>query len=130
MFEILRFITRDLSKDEYTDAYRNMRYYEDFNLIQIFYKGTIIFESFIGFGLHDRGVLYLGSNNRSSYHNIKHNEYPDDIENHDDTELLYLIRNATDENIKTILRLQDHEYRHILDAIQDYKSNLISNNIL
>ena len=125
MFEILRFITKDLSKDPYTDSYRNVKYYEDFNHIQIFYKGTIIFESFIG-DSNKQKTLFLGSIHRSSYHKIRHNEYPSDIINYDDTELLYLTRNATDENIKTILRIQDYEYRHILDTIQGYRINLSS----
>ena len=133
MFEILRFITRDLSRDTLKNPVRNIFYDKNYNQIKIFYKKKgLIFESLVDDidKLREKSQVYV----RGQYDPYRsltlNNIIYSDITSYDDTELLYLIRNASDENIKIITNLQDHEYEYILNTIQKYKDNIIPDILL
>ena len=124
MFEILRFITRDFQRDTLKVSIRDIFYREKYDQIRFYHKGTkLIFEGMKG-GEEHPGMIFIRGNT-PPYYKLEWNLINQDITNYDDTELLYLTRSSSDENIKLTLDLQEQEYKTILDTIQEYKDNLI-----
>ena len=124
MFKILRFITRDFPNDTLKIPVRDILYRKKYEQIRFYHEGTKrIFEGMKGGKEYPRMIFIRG--NTPPYYKLEWNFYNQDITSYDDTELLYLSRRSSDENIKQLLGLQDPDYKTILDTIQEYKDNLI-----